>query len=109
MQITWRSLLTLLLLLTLLSTVGGRWLLNSLAILVGLLAIAPVVGVWAFRWWVQRRILTAQCPTCATTFSADRQGQFQCPNCGEILEVHNNRFVRPAPPGVIDVDAQVIE
>jgi predicted RNA-binding Zn-ribbon protein involved in translation (DUF1610 family) len=109
MQVSWRSLLTTLLILSLLGTVGGRWLLNSLAIFVVVLAIAPVIGLWGVRWWVQRRIVTSQCPTCGTTFSGDRQGQMQCPSCGEVLEVHNNRFVRPAPPGVIDVDVQVID
>ncbi len=97
-------LLNLLLLAILLVSVGLGWLVNGFLILLGVILIAPVIGLWVLRWWVQRNLVEDQCPVCSYQFTGFNGVESACPNCGETLEVKNGKFQRITPPGTIDVE-----
>jgi hypothetical protein len=101
--------LTALLIFWTLSSIGLGWLVNSFFILIGLVTFVPVIAFFGLQWWVKRSIVSADCPVCASTFTATRSSQFQCPSCGEPLQEQQNKFVRLTPPGTIDVDVQVVD
>lgn len=86
------------------SVVGFQFLVNSLAIFLLLLFVSPFVLVLGLQWYVKRQVVTAPCPRCDHGFTAMGKTQFQCPSCGETLEVHNRQFIRVQTPGTIDVD-----
>lgn len=92
-----------------LGALGLGWIVNSLFVLLGLAILAPTIAIAGLQWWVRRSLVTAPCPTCAHEFTATRQGTFQCPSCGDRLEVQKQRFVRVAPPGTIDVEVQAVD
>ncbi|MGH1394938.1 MAG: hypothetical protein ACRAVC_13050 [Trichormus sp.] len=100
-----RPLLTLLAIGWLLASLGLGWLVNSIVILFGLLLIAPVIAFFVLRWWLERNLVTDQCPVCAYEFTGLNNSQMQCPNCGEKLTVQKGHFHRFAPEGTIDVTA----
>ncbi len=92
-----------------LGAIGLGWLVNSIFILIGLFTILPIAAFVGLQWWANSKILTADCPVCSTTFTATKDGQFNCPSCGEPLEAHNNQFRRITLPGTIDIDVQVMD
>ncbi|AUT02804.1 hypothetical protein ACQFX9_05790 [Aliinostoc sp. HNIBRCY26] len=100
-----RPLLTVLAVTWLLASLGLGWLVNSLVILFGLLLLAPVVAFFGLRWWLERNLVTDQCPVCGYEFAGLNNSQTQCPNCGEGLTVNKGHFQRFAPEGTIDVSA----
>lgn len=100
-----RPWLTLLLVASLLASLGLSWLVNSLLIIFGLLFIIPIIGFFGFRWWLQRNLVTDKCPVCSFELTGLNNSQLQCPQCGERLLVKNNQFNRFAPEGTIDVTA----
>lgn len=88
------------------------WLIQLFTVLVGLTFIAPVVGFLGLRWWLGRNLVQGSCPVCASPLSALQNSALQCPNCGEALQVKADQFVRPTPPGTVDVEvisSQAIE
>ncbi len=89
----------------LLASLGLGWLVNSLLIIFGLILLAPVVAFFGFRWWLERNLVTDQCPVCNYEFTGLNNSQLQCPNCGENLMVQKGHFQRFAPEGTIDVTA----
>lgn len=97
--------LTLLVIISLLGSVGLGWLVNSFLIFVGLLLITPVLAFAGFRWWLQRNLVQNNCPVCRYEFTGLNRTQLQCPNCGEPLKVEQGQFNRLTPPGTIDVQA----
>lgn len=97
--------LTLLVVISLLGSVGLGWLVNSFLILVGLLLITPVLAFLGFRWWLQRNLVQNNCPVCRYEFTGLSRTQLQCPNCGEPLKVEQGQFNRLTPPGTIDIQA----
>jgi energy-coupling factor transporter transmembrane protein EcfT len=97
--------LTLLLVCWGLGAIGLGWLVNSFFVLLGLLAIAPLIAWYVFRWWVQRNLVEDQCPVCSYPFSGFNGTDCRCPNCGEPLKVEGGHFKRLTPPGTIDVEA----
>lgn len=101
--------LTTLLVFWTLSAIGLGWLIKSVFVLIGLVTIAPVIAFFGFQWWVKQSIVTADCPICDTNFTASKNSQFQCPNCGEPLQEQQKQFVRITPPGTIDIDVQVVD
>ncbi|MBD2343034.1 hypothetical protein [Anabaena subtropica] len=103
--LNFRPWLTLLAVVWLLASLGLGWLVNSLLILFGLILLAPVVAFFGFRWWLQRNLVTDQCPICSYEFTGLNNTQLQCPNCGENLIVQKGHFQRFAPEGTIDVTA----
>ncbi|KKJ00707.1 hypothetical protein [Prochlorothrix hollandica] len=99
--------LTLLLVLLFLSSVSPEWLINAILLLIGVSILLPVVGFFGLRWWLQRSLVQGNCPVCDYPLNSIKQLQVRCPNCGEILQVQEGRYVRPVPPGTVDV--QVID
>ncbi|MFQ3680046.1 MAG: hypothetical protein SNJ60_06015 [Pseudanabaenaceae cyanobacterium] len=105
----WRSWLGWLLAIWVLSTLGLGWLLQSLAVLLALLILLPVVAVGLGQWWLRWQLVTDTCPVCQGEFTAPRKATVNCPHCGEILTVTGQRFTRYTPPGTIEVEVQAIE
>lgn len=89
----------------LLSAVGLGWLVKSFLFVMALLIILPIVGIFAFQWWVRKNIVQDACPVCRAEFTGFNQSQMQCPNCGEPLKVEQGHFKRMTPAGTIDVEA----
>jgi hypothetical protein len=89
----------------LLGSVGLGWLVKSIAILLVLLAVAPVIAFVVFRWWLRRNLVEDQCPVCDYTTVGLNGTQLRCPNCSEPLQVEQGHFVRLTPPGTVDVQA----
>jgi hypothetical protein len=97
-----------------LGSVGLGWLVKSFLFLIGLTILTPILGFVGLRWWVSRTLVQDACPVCQYTFSALNNSQASCPNCGEAVNVANQRFQRLSSPGTIDVQAvevtaQVVE
>lgn len=103
--LNFRPWLTALAIAWLLASLGLGWLVNSLLIIFGLILLAPVVAFFGFRWWLERNLVTDQCPVCNYQFTGLNNSQLQCPNCGENVMIQNGHFQRFAPEGTIDVTA----
>ncbi len=97
--------LTAIALIWLLITIGAGWLVKSLFVLMGLLILAPIVGFFAFRWWLKRNLVQENCPICNYPLAGFNQAALQCPSCGEALTVTHGHIERPTPPGTVDVEA----
>lgn len=97
--------LTVLLTCWLLGSVGLGWLVKSVAILLCLLLVAPIIAWFGFRWWLQKNLVEDQCPVCSYEFTGFSGSDCQCPSCGEPLKVEGGKFNRLTPPGTIDVEA----
>jgi DNA-directed RNA polymerase subunit RPC12/RpoP len=104
-----RPWLTTLAVIWLLGSLGLGWLVNSLAIIFGLLLLAPVLAFFVFRWWLQRNLVVDKCPVCEYEFTGLNNSQLQCPNCGEQVLVKQGQFQRFAPEGTIDVTAVEVQ
>ena len=104
-----RPWLTLLAIAWLLASLGLGWLVNSLVIILGLLFLLPVVAFFGFRWWLQKNLVTNQCPVCGYELTGVNKSQVQCANCGEQLLVKNSQFQRFTPEGTIDVKAVEVQ
>ena len=89
----------------LLSAIGLKWVVNGIALFIVVIFLAPIVGVFAFRWWLKGKLMESDCPVCHYEFTGFTGQECQCPNCGEVLLATNGKFERPTPPGTIDVDA----
>lgn len=98
----WTSIILLVFIFT---SVGLGWVINGFIILVALLFVAPVIAFWGFQWWLRRKLIQAQCPVCSYEFTGFKNTEFNCPSCGETLQVEGDIFSRITPPGTIDVDA----
>jgi predicted RNA-binding Zn-ribbon protein involved in translation (DUF1610 family) len=92
-----------------LSYLGLGWLVDSFFILMTLAIVAPIVTIFVLQWWVKRSIITSECPVCGHASMAQRNSQFNCPSCGEVLQVEKQKFVRFTPPGTIDVEVQTVD
>ncbi len=88
-----------------LTSVGLGWIVNGFMILIALFLIVPVVAFWGFQWWLKRKLIQDRCPVCSYEFTGFKNTEFNCPNCGEALQVEAQSFSRMTPPGTIDVDA----
>jgi predicted RNA-binding Zn-ribbon protein involved in translation (DUF1610 family) len=92
-----------------LSALGLGWLVDSLFILIAIAIAAPIVAFFGLQWWVKRSVVTSECPVCGHASIASRNSQFNCPSCGELLQVDKQKFVRFTPPGTIDVEVQAVD
>jgi hypothetical protein len=92
-----------------LGAIGLGWLVNTFFILIGLTIALPIVAILVLQWTVSRSLITSACPVCSTEFTAAKNSQVQCPGCGELLQVEQQKFVRPTMPGTIDVEVQAID
>jgi predicted RNA-binding Zn-ribbon protein involved in translation (DUF1610 family) len=104
-----RPWLTLLAIAWLLASLGLGWLVNSLVIILGLLFFLPVLEFFGFRWWLQKNLVTNNCPVCGYELTGVNNSQVQCANCGEQLLVKNLQFQRFTPEGTIDVTAVEVQ
>ena len=93
----------------LLGSVGLGWLVKSVVVLVLFLAIAPIIALVGFRWWLRRNLVESQCPVCSHTSAGLNGTQLRCPNCNEPLKVEKGAFVRLTPPGTVDVQAVEVQ
>ena len=85
--------------------IGLGGVIGGFLILMAVLLVVPAVGFWGLQWWLKRKLIQAQCPVCQYEFTGFKNTEFNCPSCGETLQVEGNRFARMTPPGTIDVDA----
>jgi predicted RNA-binding Zn-ribbon protein involved in translation (DUF1610 family) len=85
--------------------IGLAGVLSGFLILIALFFLVPIIGVWGFQWWLKRKLTLAQCPVCSYEFTGFKNTEFDCPSCGETLQVEGHRFARMTPPGTIDIDA----
>jgi predicted RNA-binding Zn-ribbon protein involved in translation (DUF1610 family) len=102
---TLRFWLTILVVTWLLGVLGLGWLVQSVAILLLILMVTPVLLVVGLQLWLRWTLVTAACPVCRFEFSSLNNTQTQCPACGEVLVVRDRQFQRLTPPGTIDVTA----
>jgi ssDNA-binding Zn-finger/Zn-ribbon topoisomerase 1 len=93
----------------LLGSVGLGWLVKSVVVLVLFLAIAPIIAIIGFRWWLRRNLVESQCPVCAYQSAGLNGTQLRCPSCNEPLKVEKGDFVRLTPPGTVDVQAVEVQ
>jgi hypothetical protein len=89
----------------LLGAVGLGWLIKSLAVLVVLLMLAPVLVFIGLRFWLKRNLVQADCPVCSTGLTGLKGAETLCPSCGTPLKVEADGFHRLAEAGTIDVEA----
>ena len=89
--------------------IGLGGVVSGFLVLIALLFIVPAIGFWGFQWWLKRKLTQAECPVCDYEFTGLKDTEFNCPNCGESLQVEGDRFARMTPPGTIDVDAVEVE
>lgn len=88
-----------------LGSIGLQWVVNGFLIFIALLIITPIIAIWGFSWWLKRNLIQDECPVCNYSFTGLKTAQFNCPNCGELLRVNHNKFMRETPDGTIEVDA----
>jgi ribosomal protein S27E len=89
----------------LVTSLGLGWVIKGFVISLGLLLVIPMIAFWGLQWWLKRKLVQAQCPVCSYEFTGFKQTEFNCPSCGEALQVEATGFSRITPPGTIDVDA----
>ncbi|HIK46838.1 MAG TPA: hypothetical protein IGR64_18480 [Leptolyngbyaceae cyanobacterium M65_K2018_010] len=97
--------LTLLGLVWLLGAMGLGWLIKSLALLILLVMLTPILAFLGFRFWLRRNLVQAACPVCSTALTGLKGTQTLCPNCGTPLETDGRGFQRLTEEGTIDVTA----
>lgn len=84
---------------------GFGWVVNGFLIILALLFVAPILAFWGFQWWLKRKLVQDRCPVCNYEFTGFKNTEFNCPSCGEALQIEKSNFSRITPPGTIDVDA----
>lgn len=87
------------------TSVGLGWVIKGFVISLVLLFITPLVAFWGFQWWLKRKLIQSNCPVCSYEFTGFKNTEFNCPSCGEALQVEAESFSRITPPGTIEVDA----
>lgn len=88
-----------------LTSVGLGWVIKGFAVVFGLLFIVPILAFLSLQWWLRRKLIQAACPVCSYEFTGFKNTEFNCPSCGETLQVEADNFTRITPPGTVDVDA----
>lgn len=96
---------TTLLILLVVGAIAPDWLVNGVLIAIALVFLAPILGFFGVRWWIQRNLVTGPCPSCQVTVQGLRKVQMPCPNCGELIKGTDQGYVRVTPPGTVDVMA----
>lgn len=89
----------------LLGAIGLGWLVKSIALLLVLLLVAPVIGFLGFRWWLNRNLVEGNCPVCQAPLTGLNNLNTACPNCQTSLQVTREGFQRSTPEGTVDVSA----
>eukprot|EP00274_Cyanoptyche_gloeocystis_P000352 CAMPEP_0196660580 /NCGR_PEP_ID=MMETSP1086-20130531/40465_1 /TAXON_ID=77921 /ORGANISM="Cyanoptyche gloeocystis , Strain SAG4.97" /LENGTH=185 /DNA_ID=CAMNT_0041995059 /DNA_START=320 /DNA_END=877 /DNA_ORIENTATION=- len=71
---------------------SGRlaWLFDSILILIAIVTLPAVISFAAFRWWLSKQLVTAQCPVCGNTLSVlVKTPLVQCARCSSILRLND--------------------
>jgi len=89
----------------LLGAVGLGWVVKSLAVLVGLAILTPIVLIGIGRFWLRRNLVQSACPVCNAPLTGLRSMETQCPSCGTSLTATDGGFRRSNRDGTIDVEA----
>jgi hypothetical protein len=89
----------------LLSAIGLGWLVKSIAFIVVLILVTPVLAYLGFRWWLKRNLIEGNCPVCETQLAGLKNAQTICPNCRTQLQVTDQGFARFTPEGTVEVNA----
>lgn len=89
----------------LLGAAGLGWLVKSLAVLVGLVLLTPVLAFLGLQFWLRRNLIQAACPVCTTPLTGLKGAETLCPSCGTQLKAGPDGFIRPTEEGTIDVTA----
>lgn len=89
----------------LLTSIGLGWLVNSFLIVLAFIFILPVIVYFGFSWWFSRKLVQDKCPVCSYELTGFKDTVFNCPNCGELLDVTGGKFVRAPVEGTIDINA----
>lgn len=89
----------------LLGAIGLGWLVKSLAVLILLIMLAPVLIFFGLRFWLNRNLVQANCPVCGTSLTGIKGAETLCPSCGTPLTVEADGFQRLTEAGTIDVTA----
>jgi len=97
--------LSLLLIVSLLTTVGLGWVVQWFVIVLVSLPVLAIVAVLGLQWWLRRKLIQDRCPVCQFEFVGIRDATLTCPSCGETLQVVDDHFERSTPSGTIDVQA----
>ncbi|MBE9065777.1 hypothetical protein IQ260_03825 [Leptolyngbya cf. ectocarpi LEGE 11479] len=101
--------LTLALGFVLMTTVGIGWLLKSIAVLIALLFLGPILLIVGAQFWLKRNLVEGPCPSCTQPLTGFKPIPLTCPNCGVALQANNGAFVRVTAEGTIDVDVVNVE
>ena len=97
--------LSLLLIVSLLTTVGLGWVVQWFVIVLISLPVLAIVAVLGLQWWLRRKLVQDRCPVCQFEFVGIKDATLHCPSCGETLQVVDDHFERKTPSGTIDVQA----
>lgn len=89
----------------LLGAIGLGWVVKSIAVLVGLIFITPILAFVGVRWWLSRNVIEGNCPVCETALTGLNRAQTVCPNCRTPLQVGRDGFARFTPEGTVEVSA----
>ncbi len=100
-----KRLLWIFLVLWVLGTLGLGGLVKSLFLVVALIALVPIVGLFALQWWLKKNLASGFCPVCNQPVQGINGSPMQCASCGETLDVNQGMFLRQAQAGTIDVQA----
>ena len=93
----------------LLGAVGLGWLIKSIAVLMGLIILAPIIGFFGFRWWLNRNLVSGTCPVCSAPVTGLKDIQTPCLNCGTPLRGTSEGFQRATPEGTVEVSAVEVD
>ncbi|MEO0457588.1 MAG: hypothetical protein AAF152_13555 [Cyanobacteria bacterium P01_A01_bin.114] len=93
----------------LIGAVGLGWVIKSALVLFLLIAIAPVIALIGFRFWLKRKLVQGTCPVCSQPLAGLTTVQTPCPNCGTPLQATREGFARATPEGTIEVQAIEVE
>jgi hypothetical protein len=75
------------------------------------ISVVPVLGLFAFRWWVSMQVVKGSCPNCGAAVTGLRNQPFQCMKCGQQVSGDESGFSWDAEPSnaTIDIDAKSID
>lgn len=87
------------------------WIFDSVLILLALLSVVPVVGILAFRWWLNRQLVQGVCPSCGAPVTGLRNQPFQCLSCGQVVQGEDmgSFSVNDPSSATIDIDAKNVD
>lgn len=93
----------------LLGAVGLSGIIKSIAVLVLIVMLAPVLAFFGLQFWLKRNLVNEGCPVCDQTLTGLRGAKVICPSCSTELVATSDGFERTATEGVIDIQAVDIQ